>query len=79
MVVMAGAHGGAAPLRSWPYDDITRTPSTRSSSALMGHPLVPAVVSNAEEMSSKASTIMLPFLRERNRSLTTFRRAVSVL
>ena len=35
--------------------------------------------SNAEEKSSKASTDMLPLLRERNRSLTTFRRAVSVL
>ena len=36
-------------------------------------------LSNAEEKSSKASTDMLPLLRERNRSLTTFRRAVSVL
>ena len=36
-------------------------------------------MSNAEEKSSKASTDMLPLLRERNRSLTTFRRAVSVL
>ena len=34
---------------------------------------------NAEEKSSKACTDMLPLLRERNRSLTTFRRAVSVL
>ena len=37
------------------------------------------IVSNAEEKSSKAGTDMLPLLRERNRSLTTFRRAVSVL
>ena len=36
-------------------------------------------MSNAEEKSCKASTDMLPLLRERNRSLTTFRRAVSVL
>ena len=36
-------------------------------------------MSNAEEKSSKASTDMLPLLRERNRSLTTFRRAVAVL
>ena len=46
-------------------------------------------MSNAEEKSSKASkkkmkaskasTDMLPLLRERNRSLTTFRRAASVL
>ena len=36
-------------------------------------------MSNAEEKSSKTSTDMLPLLRERNRSLTTFRRAVSVL
>ena len=36
-------------------------------------------MSNADEKSSKASTDMLPLLRERNRSLTTFRRAVSVL
>ena len=28
-------------------------------------------MSNAEEMSSKASTDMLPLLRERNRSITT--------
>ena len=34
---------------------------------------------SAEEKSSKASTDMLPLLRERNRSLTTIRRAVSVL
>ena len=34
-------------------------------------------MSNAEEKSSKASTDMLPLLRERNRSLKTFRRAVS--
>ena len=33
-------------------------------------------MSNAEEKSSKASTDMLPLLRERNRSLTNFRRAV---
>ena len=36
-----------------------------------------SIVSNAEEKSSKASTDMLPLLRERNRSLTTLRRAVS--
>ena len=36
-------------------------------------------MSNAEEKSSKASTEMSPMLRERNRSLTTFRKAVSVL
>ena len=36
-------------------------------------------MSNAEEKSRKASTDMSPLLRERNRSLTTFRRAVSVL
>ena len=41
--------------------------------------IVWSIVSNAEETSSKASTDMLPLLRERNRSLTTFRRAVSVL
>ena len=35
-----------------------------------------SIVSNAEEKSSNASTDMLPLLRERNRSLTTFRRAV---
>ena len=35
--------------------------------------------SNAEVKSSKASTDMLPLLRERNRLLTTFRRAASVL
>ena len=33
-------------------------------------------MSNADEESSKASTDMLPLLRERNRSLTAFRRAV---
>ena len=33
----------------------------------------------AEEKSSKASSGMLPLLRERNRSLTTIRRANSVL
>ena len=38
-----------------------------------------AIVSNAEESSSKAGTDMLPLLRERNSSLTTFRRAVSEL
>ena len=37
------------------------------------------IASNAEENSSKASTDMLPMLRERNRSKTTFRRAVSLL
>ena len=31
-------------------------------------------MSNADEKLSKASTDMLPLLRERNRSLTTFRR-----
>ena len=36
-------------------------------------------MSNAGEKSSKASTDMLPLPRERNRSLTTFRRVVSVL
>ena len=36
-------------------------------------------MSNAEGKSSKAATDMLPLLGERNRSLTTFRRAVSVL
>ena len=36
-------------------------------------------MSNAEEKSCNASTDMLPLLGERNRSLTTFRRAVSVL
>ena len=36
-------------------------------------------MSNTEEKSSKASTDMLPLSRERNRSLTTFRRAISVL
>ena len=36
-------------------------------------------MSNAEEKSSKDGTDMLPLLRERNRSLATFRRAVSVL
>ena len=36
-------------------------------------------MSNAEEKSSSASTDILLLLRERNRSLTTFRRAVSVL
>ena len=36
-------------------------------------------MSNAEEKSSKAGTDMLSLLRERNISLTTFRRAVSVL
>ena len=36
-------------------------------------------MSNAEEKSSKASTDMLPLIGERNRSLTTFRRAASVL
>ena len=36
-------------------------------------------MSNAEEKSSKASTDMLPLLREKDRSLTTFKRAVSVL
>ena len=36
-------------------------------------------MSNAEEMSSKFSTDMLPMLRDMNRSLATFRRAVSVL
>ena len=36
-------------------------------------------MSNAEEKSSKARTDMLPLLRERNRSLATFRRAASVL
>ena len=36
-------------------------------------------MSNAEEKSSNASTDMLPLLRERNISLATFRRAVSVL
>ena len=36
-------------------------------------------MSDAEEKSSKASKDMLPLLRERNRSLITFRRAVSVL
>ena len=35
--------------------------------------IVWSIVSNAEEKSSKASTDMLPLLRERNRSLTTFR------
>ena len=35
--------------------------------------------SNAKEKSSRANTDMLPLLRERSRSLTTFRRAVSVL
>ena len=38
-----------------------------------------SIVSNAEEKSSKASTDMLPLLRESNRSSTTFRRAASVL
>ena len=38
-----------------------------------------SIVSNAEEKSCKASTDKLPLLRERNRSLTTFRRTVSVL
>ena len=37
------------------------------------------ICANAEEKSSKASTDMLLLLTERNRSLTTFRRAVSVL
>ena len=36
-------------------------------------------MSNAEEKSSKASMDMLPLLRERNRSLATFKRVVSVL
>ena len=36
-------------------------------------------MSNAAEKSCKARTDMLSLLRERNRSLTTFRRAVSVL
>ena len=36
-------------------------------------------MSNAEKKSGKASIDMLPLLRERNRSLTTFRRGVSVL
>ena len=36
-------------------------------------------MSNSEEKSNKAGTDMLPLSRERNRSLTTFRRAVSVL
>ena len=36
-------------------------------------------MSNAEEKSSKASTDMLLLLGERKRSLTTLRRAVSVL
>ena len=36
-------------------------------------------MSNSEEKSSKASTDMLPLQTERNRSLTIFRRAVSVL
>ena len=36
-------------------------------------------MSNAAEKSSKASTDMLPLLGERNISLSTFRRAVSVL
>ena len=36
-------------------------------------------MSNAEDESSKTSTDMLHLLRERNRSLKTFRRAVSVL
>ena len=38
-----------------------------------------SIVSNAEERSCKASTDMLPLIRERNRSLATFRRAVSEL
>ena len=33
-------------------------------------------MSNAEEKSCKASADMLPLLRERNRPLTIFRRAV---
>ena len=36
-------------------------------------------MSNAEEKSSEASTDMLPLSKERNRSLTTFKGAVSVL
>ena len=36
-------------------------------------------MSNADEKSTKASTDILPLLRERNRALKTFRRAVSVL
>ena len=36
------------------------------------------MVSNADEKSSKARTDILPLIKERNRSLTTFRRAVSV-
>ena len=47
--------------------------------ALKNHTFSFFSFSNAEEKSSKASTDMLPLLRERNRSLTTFRRAVSVL
>ena len=35
-------------------------------------------MSNAEEKSSKANTDMLPLIRERNRSLKTFRRAVDL-